>query len=318
LAPFKESPGPAQLGHFPHERTLLASSDRDRPLMTTGFFDIRGLRAFVAIVDSGSVTKAARLLGRTQPAITLQIQRLEETTNRQLFDRKQRRPQLTRDGEVLLGYARAILSMHDEVWNRLQAKKVEGRVVLGTPDLYAAYLLPSILSSFRAVYPQVEVNLRCAPSRSLMDELDSNEVDIALVTGMPGIRAGEFIRKEQLVWVSADDHTAHKETPVPLALLPPGNIYRDVAIAALDRMGRSWRLSCVSESMGGLQAAVFSGSAISVVARSALVPGMRVIGRGESFPDLPQVDLVLHRAPGPGSAPSKALADFVTRILRSG
>jgi DNA-binding transcriptional LysR family regulator len=286
--------------------------------MTTGFFDIRSLRAFVAIVDSGSVTKAAHLLGRTQPAITLQIQRLEETTAKKLFDRAQRRPQLTRDGEILLGYARAILSMHDEVWNRLQAKTVEGRVILGTPDLYAAYLLPNILSSFRAVYPQVEVNLRCAPSRALMEELDVNEVDIALVTGMPGIRAGEFIRKEQLVWVSAENHATHKLTPVPLALLPPGNIYRDVAIAALDRMGRPWRLSCVSESIGGLQAAVFSGSAISVLAQSALVPGMHVIGRSESFPDLPQVDLVLHRAPGIASPPSKALADFVTRILRIG
>jgi len=105
---------------------------------------------------------------------------------------------------------------------------------------------------------------------------------------------------------------------VPLALLPPGNIYRDVAIAALDGMGRPWRLTCVSESIGGLQAAVFSGSAISVLARSALVAGMRVIGRAESFPDLPPVDLVLHRAPGPGNAPSNALADFVTRILRHG
>jgi len=286
--------------------------------MTNGFFDIRGLRAFVALVDSGSVTKAARLLGRTQPAITLQIRRLEETTNRRLFDRSQRRPQLTRDGEVLLGYARAILSMHDEVWNRLQAKTVDGRVILGTPDLYAAYLLPNILSSFRAVYPQVEVILRCAPSRSLMDELDTKEVDIALVTGMPGMRNGEFIRKEQLVWVSAEDHATYNITPVPLALLPPGNIYRDVAIAALDGMGRPWRLTCVSESIGGLQAAVFSGSAISVLARSALVAGMRVIGRAESFPDLPPVDLVLHRAPGPGNAPSNALADFVTRILRHG
>lgn len=285
--------------------------------MTTGFFDIRSLRAFVALVDSGSVTKAARLLGRTQPAITLQIRRLEETTNRRLFDRSQHRPQLTRDGEILLGYARGILAMHDEVWNRLQAKVVEGRVVLGTPDLYAAYLLPTILSNFRAAYPQVEVNLRCAPSRALMDELEAKEVDIALVTAMPGMRAGEFLRKEQLVWVSAADHDTHKINPAPLALLPPGNIYRDVAIAALDRMGRPWRLSCVSESMGGLQAAVFSGSAISVVASSALVPGMRVIGRAESFPDLPQVDLVLHRAPGPGSAPSNALASFVIRILKN-
>ncbi len=286
--------------------------------MSSRFFDIRNLRAFVTLVDCGSVTKAARLLGRTQPAITLQIRRLEETTGYSLFDRSQRHPQLTRKGEILLGYARAILRMHDEVWGRLQADTVEGRVVLGTPDLYAAYLLPSILSSFRTAHPHVEVDLRCAPSRKLMDELDARQIDLALVTGMSGMRAGEFIRKEQLVWVAAEEHTAWKETPVPLALLPPGNIYRDVAIAALDGMGRKWRLACISESIGGLQAAVFAGSAVTVVARSAVVPGMRRIGRAESYPDLPGVDLVLHRSPGRTSAPAEALAEFVTRILRGG
>jgi DNA-binding transcriptional LysR family regulator len=278
-------------------------------------FDIRTLRAFVAVVSTGSVTKAARLLCRTQPAITLQIRRLEEQTERRLFDHGQKQPRLTRDGEILLGYARAILQMHDEVWNRLHAKAVVGRVVLGTPDLYAAYLLPSILSSFREAYPNVEVDLRCAPSRTLVEELDSKTVDIALITGMPGIREGEFIRKEQLVWVTSPAHEAHRENPVPLALLPPGNIYRDMAIAALDRIGRPWRLACVSESIGGLQAAVFSGFAVSVVAKSALVPGMRMIGRSESFPGLPSVDLVLHRAPAPASLPTEKLADFVARVL---
>jgi DNA-binding transcriptional LysR family regulator len=278
-------------------------------------FDIRTLRAFVAVVSTGSVTKAARSLGRTQPAITLQMGRLEELTERRLFEPGQKQPRLTRDGEILLGYARAILQMHDEVWNRLHDKRVVGRVVLGTPDLYAAYLLPSILSSFREAYPNVEVDLRCAPSRTLIEELDANLVDIALITGMPGIREGEFIRKERLVWVTSPVHEAHRENPVPLALLPPGNIYRDVAIAALDRIGRPWRFACISESIGGLQAAVFSGFAVSVVAQSALVSGMRVIGRAESFPNLPPIDLVLHRAPGPASVPAEKLADFVGRIL---
>jgi DNA-binding transcriptional LysR family regulator len=279
-------------------------------------FDIRTLRAFVGVVSTGSVTKAARALGRTQPAITLQIRRLEELTGRHLFDPAQKQPRLTRDGEILLGYARAILQTHDEVWDRLHAQhSVVGRVVLGTPDLYAACLLPSILSSFREIHPQVEVDLRCAPSHTLVQELDSKAIDIALITGMPGFREGEFIRKEKLVWVTSPVHDAHRENPVPLALLPPGNIHRDAAIAALDRIGRPWRLACISESLGGLQAAVFSGFAVSVVAESALVSGMRVIGRHESFPNLPPVDLFLHRAPGPASAPAEKLADFVARIL---
>jgi DNA-binding transcriptional LysR family regulator len=287
--------------------------------MNTGHLDIRSLRSFVAVVETGSVTEAARRMGRTQPAITLQIRRLEEQTGKQLFEPMARRPVPTHDGEVLLGYARAILRLHDELWRRMSAKPIEGRVVLGTPDLYAAYLLPQILTSFRAAYPGVEVDLRCALSRTLMEEIDANAIDIALVTAMPGIRAGEFIRREPLIWVSGEDHAAYNENPVPLALLPPGNLYRDAALAALDGIGRPWRLACVSESISGLQAAVFSGFAISVVAKSALVAGMRVIGREESFPDLPEVDVVMHRAAGRRSPAADHLADFVAAsLLRAG
>ncbi len=279
--------------------------------MPNRHLDIRSLRAFVAVVETGSVTAAARRMCRTQPAITLQIRRLEDQIGKSLFEPATRRPQLTHDGEVLLGYARAILQMHDEVWQRMRSRHIEGRVVLGTPDLYAAYLLPQILTGFRAMYPNIEVDVRCALSRTLMNALDAKEIDIALVTAMPGIRAGEFIRKEPLVWVSGQAHAAYKENPVPLALLPPGNIYRDAALEALDSIGRPWRLACISESISGLQAAVFSGFAISVVAKSALVPGMRVIGRAESFPELPEIDVALHRSPGQSSPAAQCLADFV-------
>lgn len=286
--------------------------------MATGHFDIRSLRAFVAVIETGSVTEAARRLGRTQPAITLQIRRLEESTGRYFFEPGARRPLLTRDGEVLLSYARSILRTHDELWGRMQPQAPQGRVVLGTPDLYAAYLLPQILTSFRGAYPDVEVDLRCALSRNLMGALDAMEIDIALITGMPGIRAGEFIRKEQLVWVCGQTHAPYRETPLPLALLPPGNIYRDAALEALDRAGRPWRMACVSESISGLQAAVFAGFAVSVVTKSALVPGMQVIGSAEEFPELPEVDLIMHRGPGRPSLEASCLADFVIESLIHG
>src|SRR6202048_4807922 len=128
--------------------------------MNTGHLDIRSLRSFVAVVETGSVTEAARRMGRTQPAITLQIRRLEEQTGKQFFEPMARRPLLTQDGEVLLGYARAILRMHDELWTRIHPRHIEGRVVLGTPDLYAAYLLPRLLTDFRAAHPGVEVDVR--------------------------------------------------------------------------------------------------------------------------------------------------------------
>lgn len=283
--------------------------------MPVGHLDIRSLRAFVSVVDTGSVTEAARRLCRTQPAITLQIRRLEEQIDKPIFEIGTRRPIMTLDGEVMLGYARAILRLHDELWGRMRARNIAGRVVLGTPDLYAAYLLPQILANFRAAYPNIDVEVRCALSRALMTALSAQEVDIALVTAMPGIPAGQSLHREPLVWVSGQGHSVYNENPVPLALLPPGNIYRDAALEALDRIGRPWRLACISESISGLQAAVFAGFAVSVVGKSALVPGMRIIGRPESFPELPEVDVVMHRSAGRQSVAADCLADFVVAGL---
>lgn len=278
--------------------------------------DIRMLRSFLIVAETGSVTETARRLGRTQPAITLQLHRLEEMAGRTLFAPESRRPRLTADGEIVLGYARSILRLHDELCARLSGPEVEGHVVLGTPDLYAAFLLPSILAMFREAFPHIQVELRCSLSTPLVSLVQRGEVDIALVTRMGGFTGGEVVHQEQLIWMMGEGHRAHLADPVPLALLPPGNIYREHAIECLERAGRRWRIVCVSESVGGLQAAAFSGMAVTVLGKSALVPGMRQLGLQDYFPPLPPVDLLLYRAPGAATQAARTLAGYLARYLR--
>ena len=115
---------------------------------------------------------------------------------------------------------------------------------------------------------------------------------------MRDFSGGQVVRQEQLIWVMGERYDIHRANPVPLALLPPGNIYRDYAIEGLERAGRKWRIACVSESVGGLQAAVFAGMAVTVLCKSALVDGMRQIGINEYFPPLPKVDLRCIGHPG--------------------
>lgn len=277
--------------------------------------DLRSLRSFITVAETGSITETARRQGRTQPAITLQIKRLEEMIGSPLFDPDSRRPQLTHAGELVRGYAVSILRLHDELLTRLSTPEIEGHVVLGTPDLYSAYLLPSILARFRKTFPRIQVELRCHLSTPLVGMVQRGEVDIALVTRMRGFTGGRVVRQEQLVWLMGEGQTTHLENPVPLALLPPGNVYRDHAIEALERTGRKWRIACISESLGGLQAAVFSGMAITVLGQSAQVPGMRQIGMQDYFPPLPKVELLLYRAPGGSSAAAAALYDYLERYL---
>ena len=277
--------------------------------------DIRVLRSFVSVVKTGSVTETARQLGRTQPAISFQIQKLEELTNKTLFRHEGRRQTLTDDGDLVLSYAKSILRLHDELLARLASPDIEGHVVLGTPDLYAAFVLPAILNRFRKAFPRIQVELRCALSTPLVGLVRRGEVDLALVTRMEGFAGGKVVGQEQLIWMTGNDSEAHNASPVPLALLPPGNIYREHAIEGLEKMGRTWRIACVSESVAGLQAAVFAGMAVTVLGRSALVPGMREVGVSEYFPPLPAVDLLLYRATGRNLAAIDALQNYLENYL---
>lgn len=281
--------------------------------------DLRVLRSFVMVVETGSVTETARRLGRTQPAITLQIQRLEEQVGRPLLMHRNRLVAPTEHGHLVLSYARSMLRQHDELCARLASPDIEGHVVLGTPDLYAASLLPPILSVFRQDFPGIQVELHCHLSTPLVQGVRKGEVDIALVTRMNDFTGGIVVRQEQLVWLVGDNAAdILGRNPLPLALLPPGNIYRDHAIEAMERAGRRWRVACVSESVAGLQAAVFAGMAVTVLCKCAAVPGMRQIGVAEYLPPLPMVDLLLYRAPGNLSPAASALHDYLVRYLAAG
>ncbi len=277
-------------------------------------FDLKHLRSLLSIAETGSVTETARRLGRTQPAITLQLQPLEELSGRTLLRHEGRRMVLTRDGELILTYAKSILRSHDELVARLSSDAIEGQVILGTPDLYAAFVLPEVLSHFRRDFPRVQVQLQCRLSTPLVQLVHRGEVDVALVTRMNDFTGGQVIHREPLVWFTGERSNAHEEEPVPLALLPPGNLLRDCAIEALEATGRPWRIACISESVSGLQAAVFSGMAVTVLGRHARVPGMVELNH-ERFPRLQKVELLLYKSSAATSPAAQALHEYLSFYL---
>ncbi len=281
--------------------------------------EITLLRTFVMLVEEQSVTRVARRLHRTQPAISLQLRRLETAAGREIFEPDLRRPRLTRYGEMLLPYARMMLKMHDEARSRLSTEEIEGRVTLGCPDLYAAFLLPQTLASFRAAYPGVEVTVRCALSAQLSEEISAGQIDVALATRMPGVhpkvRSVALLRQEPLVWLGANDGQAFRERTLPLAMLPEGNLYRDHALDALNRAGRAWRIACVSESISGLQAMALADAAVIVLAESVKVPGLRQLDVRDRLPPLPAVELVLWRRDPEASPAADHLAAHIAQDI---
>jgi len=283
--------------------------------------EINLLRTFVMLVEEQSVTRVARRLNRTQPTISLQLGRLSDAVGRPLFENDLRHPRLTRHGEMLLPYARQMLKMHDDAYSRLSSEDIAGRVTLGCPDLYAAFLLPETLASFRAAYPGIEVTVRCALSAQLAEEISAGRIDVALATRMPHVRPQAahitVLRKEPLVWLGAISGTVFREETLPLALLPEGNLYRDYALQALNNMGRPWRIACVSESIAGMEAMALADAAVIVLAESVKVSGLRRLGEQDGMPALPPVELVLWNRESGVSAAADHLAAHIARDIGS-
>src|SRR3569832_2455681 len=168
-----------------------------------------------------------------------------------------------------------MMGLHDELTARLAAPKLRGHVMLGVPDLYAAYVLPPFLFVFRRVYPIVDIEICCALSSKLMRSIENDEIDLALVTGMRAFKGGELVAREPLVWATSSARSPRNEDPIPLAMLPTGNTLRDHALAGLNQMVRQYRIAYNNKNNNNNQTTVIGGIAVSVVGGSSLVNGMR-------------------------------------------
>ena len=169
--------------------------------------DIDLLRTFVAVVESGSFTKASRTVFRSQAAVSMQVKRLEESIGQPLFVRDTRNLELGQTGRTLLPYARRLLNLHDETWTALVQPEVQGRIIIGAPDDYIGSLLPDVLRKFSGIYPRVTLELICAPSTVLAPMLADNKLDMAFFSR--GSRTkGSFIRFEPMVWAGTEEAQA--------------------------------------------------------------------------------------------------------------
>ncbi len=115
------------------------------------------LRAFVAVAETGGMTRAGQMLNLTQAAISQQVKRLEDLFQAQLFEREKRKVLLTPDGERLLPLAQRMLETNDQVWGAMTAPDFEGEVRLGVPHDIVKAFMPPILKNFHRTWPRVNV-----------------------------------------------------------------------------------------------------------------------------------------------------------------
>ena len=275
--------------------------------------DVALLRAFTSVIDTGSVTSAARLLNRTQAAVSLQIKRLEDLLGQPLFEREHRRLTLTPAGERLQANAQRLVALNDAVFGQMTTREFEGEVRFGVPTDIVRTYIPPILRRFNTAWPRVRVTLELGNSSRLLDAYDRGELDLTLTTDLASDRRAETLRVDRLVWTGAPQGNAHKLDPLPLAIGDATCRFRPVVLEALRKAGRDWRLVLELSHQVAQDATVSAGIAVSAELRDSVSPSLTVLGPDSGLPPLTEFMINMH-APMAGTNP---IADALAGHIRA-
>lgn len=275
----------------------------ERPLL-----DPHLLQSFVAIVETGSFTRAGERMHLTQSTISQQMRRLEQQLGCPLLDRSGRQVVTTAQGETLLGLARRILGLLARAGERVGEASLPLR--LGVPEDFAAGAMTPVLAAFARQYPEVRLEVQSGLSHEIWQGFEGGELDLALIK--QGRGQGEPIARwrEPLAWVDSRDWPAAGRDPVPLVVFPSEGLYRRQITDALDARGIAWRIAYVSASLASLQGAVSAGIGVSLLPARLLQPDQVALTH---WPAVRPVELALHLGAG-GSEPLSRLCEALITL----
>lgn len=268
------------------------------------------LRTFVMVVEASGFAKAGDLLGLSQPAVSLQIKRLEDLLGYKLFKKQGQRQVLNQYGELLLPMAKQMMQHNDAILQLFTSESITGRVRLGIPSEFAARILPSIIGDFVALYPEVSLEVKSRLSKHLLSQERQDQFDLVLALNEQ-LDSEQFpiFKQDQLVWVG-DLLLAQNDT-VTLVTAPEGCIYRRRAIEALERSGIKYRIVYSNADLTGLIAALKEGLGITVLAKSTVPNELNYQLKTKFLPSLGDIGISLVKtASEPENAVFK-LAEFI-------
>jgi DNA-binding transcriptional LysR family regulator len=286
-------------GHFPEARL--------QPV------DLDLLRTFLAIVETGSFSRAAERVFRTPSAVSMQVKKLEEALGKPVFARDSRSVSLTRDGEIVLGYARRLLALSGEMMARFVTPEMEGTVTLGAPDDYGERIVPEVLKRFSLSHPNVQVNVEIQTSEQLKEKFRKGGLDVMLYTGAVRGQDDErsvLLLEEDLVWAGVKGGCAVERDPLPLSLWEEGCAWRANAVRVLEASGKKWRIAYMTAYTQAQRAAVCADLAIAPFPRGGVTEPMVVLGEKEGLPPLGTYAIRMRIKDDAGCC-SQALADHV-------
>lgn len=252
------------------------------------------LRTFVTVADLRNYTETGNILGRTQPAISLQIKRLEDIAGSKLIELKGKQVELTPDGQTLLSYAREMLRLNDRAVANLQQAAFLGTLRIGLPVDYSIEYFQTIIAKFSRENPAVSLDIRCDFSSELLSALHVDDLDmtIAITDAMPAPHVSIYW-SERPIWACAREYQLDPAQPLRIIAHPDGCFYRKRMIDALTSEGRDWRVSFESLGVSALQKAVLDGMGVTALTKKTLLPGMRELSPSDGFPKLSNIHIGL-------------------------
>ncbi len=294
-------------------------------------FDLDLLRSFVAIAEEKSFTRAAARVGRTQAAVSLQMQRLEGMLGKVVIVRgKGGSVDLNGDGLFLLERARELLALNDDIMRSMQATPVHGTIRLGIAVELSARFLPRILDRFAHAAPGVEVEVEANASCALALKLKNAELDLAILRD--GLQPRQWtaveVWRSQIRWVTSEKHGQHLREPLPLSTSPadcpwrPAELaecpWRSMMMRALERHGKPYRVVSTSGTTQAQMAAAQAGLAITSTLLDDLLPeGLRVVRPEEGLPELPDSRYYMLTARDPRQPATNMLAAQIHDVFGS-
>jgi DNA-binding transcriptional LysR family regulator len=247
--------------------------------------DLRRLEVFAKVAELGSFSRAAEALYLTQPTVSEHVRALEDEVGVQLLDRLGRGATPTRAGELLLGYARRMLTLAREAQQALDQfqGRMSGELVIGGSTIPGEYVLPALLGAFKTKYPEISVSLRIGDSGQVTDWVEQGRVEVAVVGARPASRAvasRELMADELIVVVPAGHPWATRKTVsldelrrAPMVMRERGSGTRQAIEHVLDDAGLSLGSFRIVGEMGSTQAikqAVRAGVGVALISRRAV------------------------------------------------
>jgi DNA-binding transcriptional LysR family regulator len=251
--------------------------------------ELMQLRMFVAVVEEGSIQKAAERVFRTAPAVSMALRKLEVEIGAPVFDRSERREySLTQAGEVLVDYVRRILVLHDEALGAVQEinKGHIGKLRIGTNESINLYLLPQLTQAFHQLCPEIKLEVTCDHSDRLLLALSQHRLDIALVAydpNDPDLESHPITTDELVIIMSPQHPLASKETlhirdlaSEPIIIEGDSSSFHETVVEAFRRLHTPLHVPVESETIEAIKRMVERKLGIGIV------PRMCVQEEGES------------------------------------